>query len=125
MAVKNPQTAFLVSVFCGVFGFLGVGHIYAGYAGQGFAIMLGYWLVSLFLAFLTMSAGFFLGPLAPPLSLLALLLTWLFTVTFSSKHAYRLVEDDNRRMGYNRGEAGGGRPLQKADVIPKGKKIWR
>ena len=41
---KNPDTAFLLELLGGIFGFLGLGHIYAGRVGRGMIYMLLWWL---------------------------------------------------------------------------------
>lgn len=38
---KNPTTAALIAIIGGIFGFMGIGHIYAGNLGKGLFILIG------------------------------------------------------------------------------------
>lgn len=42
-APKDPSTALLIELIPGLFGFLGIGHLWAGQTALGLALLLGYW----------------------------------------------------------------------------------
>ena len=43
IAVKDPGTGLLLEILPGLFGFLGIGWLWAGETGIGIALLLGYW----------------------------------------------------------------------------------
>ena len=74
--MNRNQTMLAVALEVGpgtVFQTFGVGHLYAGRVGLGFAIMLSYWLLQAFNAFLM---GFGIGFITAPL-------TWLAYMVFA------------------------------------------
>jgi hypothetical protein len=40
---RDPQTAMLIEAIAGIFGFLGIGHLYAGRTNTGLALLIGWW----------------------------------------------------------------------------------
>ena len=42
-AAKDPTTAFIAEIIAGVFGFLGIGHIYAGQTTRGVVLLVCWW----------------------------------------------------------------------------------
>ena len=50
---KDPNTAMVIEILAGFFGFLGIGHIYVGFTQQGLIRLFSWWVVGL--------AGFFLA----------------------------------------------------------------
>ena len=42
-AVKDPSTGLLIELVPGFFGFLGIGHLWAGETALGLALLFGYW----------------------------------------------------------------------------------
>ncbi|MDQ3328422.1 MAG: zinc-ribbon domain-containing protein [Chloroflexota bacterium] len=63
-AAKDPTTAFIIELIAGIFGFLGIGHIYAGQTTRGVVLLVCWWafLVVEFLLFFIV-IGFCLTPL--------------------------------------------------------------
>lgn len=43
---KNEKIAILLAALPGAFGFLGIGHIYAGRIGRGFILLVGAWVLA-------------------------------------------------------------------------------
>ncbi len=63
-AAKDPTTAFIVELIAGIFGFLGIGHIYAGQTTRGVVLLVCFWaflVVEILLMFVLV--GFCLTPL--------------------------------------------------------------
>ncbi|MBA2363462.1 MAG: zinc-ribbon domain-containing protein [Chloroflexia bacterium] len=63
-AAKDPTTAFIVELIAGIFGFLGIGHIYAEQTTRGVVLLVCWWaflVVEIFLMFIIV--GFCLTPL--------------------------------------------------------------
>jgi len=50
----DPNTAFLIELVCGFFGFLGVGYLYAGRMSDGILRLICWWIFDL-------TEGFFIG----------------------------------------------------------------
>ena len=79
---KDPSTGLLIELLPGLFGFLGIGHLWAGETALGLALLLGYWAfwsivaiatvltLGLLLCFLPLLIIFFFA--APLISALAL-----------------------------------------------------
>ena len=42
---KDPGIAALIAAIGGIFGFLGLGHIYTGAIGTGILLMISYWIL--------------------------------------------------------------------------------
>jgi hypothetical protein len=42
---KDPQTALTIEIAAGLFGFLGMGHLYAGRTQEGILLLIGWWVV--------------------------------------------------------------------------------
>ena len=53
---KNEGTGLILSIILGIFGFCGVGQIYAGRVGRGIGIMIGVWIL-IVIGFVTMGVG--------------------------------------------------------------------
>ena len=64
---RDPQTAMLIEVVAGLFGFLGVGHLFAGRTNTGLALLLGWWV---FLAIEFTLFAFLIGCLLLPLNVI-------------------------------------------------------
>jgi len=63
-AAKDPTTAFIIELIAGIFGFLGIGHIYAEQTTRGVVLLVCWWaflVVEIFLMFIIV--GFCLTPL--------------------------------------------------------------
>jgi hypothetical protein len=59
--LKDPNTGLVLEVLPGLFGLLGIGHIWAGEVAIGVGLLLGYWVAWTFLALLTLvTFGLFL-----------------------------------------------------------------
>jgi len=44
-ALKNESTTLIIALVLGLFGFLGIGHIYIGKAGKGFVLLIVGWIL--------------------------------------------------------------------------------
>lgn len=61
--MKDENLAFVLEVIPGLFGFLGIGHIYSGNITRGLLLLVGYWLfVSTELVLMFLAVGFCLTP---------------------------------------------------------------
>lgn len=70
---KNPNIAMLIEVVFGIFGFLGIGYIYAGWRRDGFQRLIGWWVINFLV-------GMFIERAIGPYSALfdiSMLLWWL------------------------------------------------
>jgi len=82
---KDPGIAALIATIGGIFGFLGLGHIYAGAIGTGILLMISYWIL-VFLGILLLP--FLIGI---PILIVAAIL-WFFNIY----HAYKVAKGKRR-----------------------------
>lgn len=64
---RDPQTAMILEVIAGLFGFLGIGHFYAGRTNTGLALLIGWWV---FLGVEVMLMAVLIGCLLLPLNVI-------------------------------------------------------
>lgn len=64
LAPKDPSTGLLLELLPGLFGFLGIGHIWAGDIGVGLGLLFGYWIFWGFAWFFIVFASVFTFGLA-------------------------------------------------------------
>ncbi len=84
--------AALLEVLFGLFGFLGVGWIYAGHVGRGFLTMVGFWLfLILFIVLGTVTLGLVLCLFIP---------LYLTSIAFSAMGVHRYVEQTAEAYPY-------------------------
>ncbi|NJN67731.1 MAG: hypothetical protein HC884_13985 [Chloroflexaceae bacterium] len=55
---KDTGLAMILEILPGIFGFLGIGHIYAGYTTTGILLLIGWWVILFILTVITvLTAG--------------------------------------------------------------------
>lgn len=54
VGLKDPNTGLVLELLPGLFGFLGIGHIWAGEVALGVGLLIGYWVAGAMLAVLTL-----------------------------------------------------------------------
>lgn len=59
---KDPNTALIIELLAGFFGFLGIGYFYAGRTSSGLLRLLGYWGFLVVLIFLTITITSLMSP---------------------------------------------------------------
>jgi len=82
---KDPGIAALLEVVPGLFGFLGIGHIYNGNLGKGIIFLIGYWIfliIELILMFVI------IGFLLIPINLVIILLSAYLAYQDAKKFGY-------------------------------------
>ena len=63
-AAKDPQTALVIELVAGIFGFLGIGHLYAGRTSVGISLLIAWWVfLAVEIALFAVLIGFCLLPL--------------------------------------------------------------
>jgi TM2 domain-containing membrane protein YozV len=64
---RDPQTAMILEIIAGLFGFLGIGHFYAGRTNVGLGLLIGWWV---FLGIEVVLMAFVIGLCLLPLNLI-------------------------------------------------------
>ena len=72
---RDPQTAMILEVIAGLFGFLGIGHFYAGRTNTGLALLIGWWV---FLGVEVMLMAVLIGCLLLPLNVIVPIVSGLW-----------------------------------------------
>lgn len=92
---KNPTTAALIAIIGGIFGFMGIGHIYAGKIGKGIIILVG-GIILFAVGLLTLS--FFFGFVAGIPLLIIYFVIWIWQI-FDARATARKFNEHLKATG--------------------------
>lgn len=86
---KEPGTALILELIPGLFGFPGIGWMYAGQVGRGLATLFGWWIGAILFALATLGVGLLILPFA-----------YLAFLAWSSYQVHEYVKWMNYWSGY-------------------------